>query len=304
MGLPGSSAAPAPALNVGAMSTKEKVAESLRRSIPLLPADAKNLVLAMVSPESLEIMAGTMTALAISQFFGVGEVADVVILLAGAYIAGKTAGDAAMELVSYATTVLEAKTSPDLDRAAQHFAKAVLLAGVATVSAFFLGKAGAAKAAKAAQGAAAEEGAAAAAGETPYARATKGLDLNVIKRIAIDAWKEPRKWPVKVFKIRPGQRIGDAVQVEGYITTEQSIAGASLRELERRMGFAPGYLGDGAAIVKLDRLPGSGEFDVRFYNNIDGGGVKPPNATFPRGPGYPQWELLQKIPARIIQIIK
>jgi hypothetical protein len=297
-----SGSAAGPALNVSAMSTTAKIEESLRRSIPLLPAEAKGLVLAMISPESLEIMAGTFVVLGVAQFFGVGEVADLIILLAGAAIVGKTAVDAAKELIAYATGVVAAQTSADLDTAAQHFAKAVMLVGVATVSALLLRKAAAGRAPKAAV---AEDGTAAAATtETPYARATKGLDLNVIKQLVIDAWKEPRKWPVKVFKLRPGQQIGDAVQVEGYVTTEQSIAGASLRELEQRMGFAPGYLGDGAAVVRLDRLPHPDEFDVRFYNNIDGGGVKPPNAGFPRGPGYPQWELLQKIPARIVQLVK
>jgi len=292
-----------PVLNVSAMSTTAKIEESLRRSIPLLPAGARDLVLAMISPESLKAMAATFAVLGVAQFFGVGEVADLVILLAGAAIVGKTAVDAAKELIDYATGIVDARSSADLDTAAQHFAKAVMLVGVATVSALLLRKAGAARAS---QGAVAEEGtgAAAAARETPYARATKGLDLNVIKKLVVDAWKEPRKWPVKVFKLGPGQRIGDAVQVDGYITTEQSVAGASLRELERRMGLAPGYLGDGAAVVRLDRLPNPTEFDVRFYNNIDGGGVKPPNAGFPRGPGYPQWELLQKIPARIVQVVK
>jgi hypothetical protein len=306
-GLPGANvpvAGPAaPALDVSAMSTTAKIEESLRRSIPLIPKEARNLVLAMISPESLETMAGTLVVMGVAQFFGVGEVADLVILLAGAVILGKTAVDAAQELIDYATGVVAARSPADLDTAAQHFAKAVMLVGVATVSALLLHKAGAARAAR---GAVAEEGtgAAAATRETPYARATKGLDLNVIKKLVVDAWKEPRKWPVKVFKLRPGQRIGDAVQVEGYITTEQSVAGASLRELERRLGFAPGYLGDGAAVVRLDRLPNSSEFDVRFYNNIDGGGVKPPNPDWPRGPGYPQWELLQKIPARIVQLVK
>jgi hypothetical protein len=293
----------APALNVGAMSTAAKIAESLRRSIPLLPKEAQNLVLAMISPESLETMAATIVVLGVAQFFGVGEVADLLILLAGAAILGKTAVDAAKELIAYATGVVAARSPADLDTAAQHFAKAVMLVGVATVSALLLHRAGAARAS---QAAVAEEGtgAAAAARETPYARATKGLDLNVIKKMVVDAWKEPRKWPVKVFKLRPGQEIGDLVQVEGYITSEQSVAGASLPELERRMGFAPGYLGDGAAVVRLDRLPNPAEFDVRFYNNIDGGGVKPPSLGWPRGPGYPQWELQQKIPAHIVRVVK
>lgn len=288
-----------PAIDVSGMSTTAKIEESLRRAMPLLPSEAQGLVLALISPESLATMAATIAVLGVAQFFGVGEVADLVVLLAGAVILGKTAVDAATELIEYATGVMAARSPADLDAAAQHFAKAVILVGITTVSALLLHKA---TSARVSQGAIAEEGVGAA--ETPYARATKSLDLNVIKKMVVEAWKEPRKWPVKVFKLRPGQRLGDAVQVEGYITTEQSVAGASLRELERRMGFAPGYLGDGAAIVRLDRLPNSSEFDVRFYNNIDGGGVKPANPQWPRGPGYPQWELLQQVPARIIRLVR
>ena len=97
--------------------------------------------------------------------------------------------------------------------------------------------------------------------------------------------------------------MGDVVEASGYITTEQSVAGASLRELERRLGFARGYLGDSAAIVRLERLPEPAEFDLRFYNNIHGGGVSPPNPNYPLGPGYPQWQLLRGIRARIVRVV-
>jgi hypothetical protein len=148
-----------------------------------------------------------------------------------------------------------------------------------------------------------ERAAVRAVNETPYAQAVRTLDFSVIKTIVIQTWSQPRKWPVKVFKRRAGQKVGDSVEVDGFITTEQSAAGASLRELETRMGFASGYLGDSAAICRLDRLPTAPEFDLRFYNNIHGGGVRPPDPRFPLGPGYPQWELLRKIPAHITQIL-
>jgi hypothetical protein len=148
-----------------------------------------------------------------------------------------------------------------------------------------------------------ERAAVRAVNETPYAQAVRTLDFTIIKTIVIETWSQPRKWPVKVFKLRAGQEVGDSVKVDGFITSEQSAAGASLRELETRMGFASGYLGDSAAICRLDRLPMAPEFDLRFYNNIHGGGVRPPDPQFPLGPGYPQWELLRKIPAHITQII-
>ncbi|MGB6746184.1 MAG: hypothetical protein WBE38_21215 [Terracidiphilus sp.] len=247
-------------------------------------------------------IATTLAVWATSQLIGVGELADLVFLLASAVILGRTALDTGKELLLFSSAIMQARTSNDLDTAAKHFARAVTLAGFTTISAVLLRRA---TPATAPEGVAVEtEGLAAnAVNETPYARTVKTLDLKVIKKIVVDTWKQPRKWPVKVFKLRPGQGVGDAVEVDGYITTEQSVAGASLREVERRMGFKPGYLGDAAAIVRLDRLPMSPEFDLRFYNNIHGGGVKPPDPRFPLGPGYPQWELLQKVPARITRII-
>jgi hypothetical protein len=289
-------------LDVGAMSITARVEESLRRSVPMVPLASQELVRGLLSPKAVSEMAITITVWATSQLIGAGEVADLVLLLAGYVMLGKTALDAGKELVAFGSVIGRARVSQDLDVAARHFANAVMLAGVTTISAVLLRKAGVRRTSESLAGKA-EGTTVKAVGETPYQQAVKTLDLKVIKKIVVEAWQQPRKWPVKVFALRAGQKLGDAVAVDGYITTEQSIAGASLRELERRMGLEPGYLGNSAAIVRLDRLPTASEFDLRFYNNIHGGGVKPPNPRFPLGPGYPQWELLQKVPGRITQVI-
>lgn len=291
-----------PVVDVASMSISARVEESLRRSIRMMPTEGQELARALSSPKALAEIATTLTAWAASQLIGIGEVADLVLLLASSVMLGRTALDTGKELLAFGKVIIQAHASNDLDTAAEHFARAVMLAGVTTVSAVLLRRAGAARAPEGAV-VNTEQAAVRAVNETPYAHAAKTLDLNVIKKVVVEVWQQPRKWPVKVFKLRSGQRVGESVFVEGYITTEQSVAGASLRELERRMGFAPGYLGDSAAIVRLDRLPMTSEFDVRFYNNIHGGGVKVPDPRFPLGPGYPQWELLQKIPARIAHII-
>jgi hypothetical protein len=290
------------------MSIPERIKESILRSLPLIPSEARELAKALVTPKALAEIAATLIIWGASQLIGIGEVADLVLLVVGYVMLGKTALAASKELLAYGEALTEAETSADLDIAAQHFARAVTLIGVTAVTAILLrraGRAGSAEGAatKSEAAAATESTAAKAADETLYARAARTLDIKLIKRLVIDAWKQPRKWPVKVFKIKPGQRIGDAVEVGGYFTTEQSVAGATLRELERRLGFKPGYLGDSAAIVKLERLPKEAEFDLRFYNNIHGGGIEPPNPCYPLGPGYPQWQLFGKIPAHIVKII-
>lgn len=291
---------PAPALDVASMGLAAKLAEAVRRSIPLLPDDAKEMALALVSPDGLKLMAGTTAFWIASHAFGIGEAADLILLLAGVAMLGKAAVDAAKILYAFATTASGAASEADLDLAANYFAKAVVLIGITTVSALLLRRAAGPKLPKPAAAAAL----APVTDGTLYARTATTLNIAVIKNLVVEAWSNPGKWPVKVFKIRPGQSVGAAVDAQGYITTENAVAGAGLRELERRLGFESGYLGDAAAVVRLKRLPNPGEFELRFYNNVHGGGVGPANARYPLGPGYPQWELTSQVPATIVKIIK
>jgi hypothetical protein len=284
-------------MNVAAMSIPEKLGESIRRSIPLLPDEAKALVMALLSPSSLETIAATTAIWIASHAIGIGELADLILLLGGFAMVGKSALEAGKALLVFATTASQAKSEGDLNVAAEAFAKAVILVGVTTVTAVLLRKsAGPNKSVPKPNRAAIEEG-------TLYERTVPKLNLKVLKQLVIDGWKQPGKWPVKVFKLRPGQKVGDLLEVKGYVTTENAVAGAGLRELERRLGFASGYLGDSAVVVRLGRLPDSAEFDLRFYNNVNGGGVLPPNPTYPIGPGYPQWELNSQVPGTIVKIV-
>lgn len=46
--------------NVALMRNDEKVAEAMRRSLPLLPAEARNQVLALLEPSSIAIVSATL----------------------------------------------------------------------------------------------------------------------------------------------------------------------------------------------------------------------------------------------------
>jgi hypothetical protein len=48
--------------------------------------------------------------------------------------------------------------------------------------------------------------------------------------------------------------------VTGYFTVERNLVGATLRELESKLGFRPGRLSQGARILLLLRQPTVGEF--------------------------------------------
>jgi hypothetical protein len=117
-----------------------RVAEAMRRSIPLLPAEAGNAVQALVSPESLLTITGTLTLWAGAHFFGVGEIADIILLVLGGLFLGKGIIDLADELWQFANLTILGSTDREIDEAAKHFAKAVMLAGVDIISAILLRK--------------------------------------------------------------------------------------------------------------------------------------------------------------------
>jgi hypothetical protein len=125
-------------LRCGHMSAQDKIGEAIQRSVPMLPAEARYQVQAMLSPKSLAIVAGTLTVWAGSHFFGVGEIIDIILLVAGFAVLGFSVFNGAQELYNFATTAVKAQTQADLDRAAHHFASAVNILGISVISAVLL----------------------------------------------------------------------------------------------------------------------------------------------------------------------
>jgi hypothetical protein len=60
--------------------------------------------------------------------------------------------------------------------------------------------------------------------------------------------------------------IGDVTKVAGYITQDKFLAGRSLEEIERYLGFHKGRLAQGASFIKLARLPKIDEFELAAYS--------------------------------------
>jgi hypothetical protein len=126
------------AVPIANWSDTDKVEEALRRSPQYMPADLGQQFEALLSPTNLAIMVGTLVVWAGSHFFGVGEVADVLLLVVGAFTIGWSIGDVAKDLYAFADTAVHARSDQDLDRAAQAFARAVVQAGITTVIALLL----------------------------------------------------------------------------------------------------------------------------------------------------------------------
>lgn len=127
-----------PEVSVLRMSKVEKITESMRRSLPHLPLEARNIVEGMLRPETMAIVAGTLTVWAGSHFFGVGEIVDIVLLGVGVAALGFAVFEGAGELYEFGSTALGASSSAQLDEAGQHFARAVTLLGISTVQALLL----------------------------------------------------------------------------------------------------------------------------------------------------------------------
>jgi hypothetical protein len=124
--------------NVAVMRNDEKLAEAIRRSVPLLPAVLRDQVLALLEPASIAIMTSTTLLWAGSHLVGVGEIVDVALLIVGLGLLGTTALSGAKELGTFAVGVAQARTDVDLDQAAAHFAQAVSILGISLVSALLL----------------------------------------------------------------------------------------------------------------------------------------------------------------------
>ena len=62
--------------------------------------------------------------------------------------------------------------------------------------------------------------------------------------------------------------VGDIVSVSGCITKEKFIAGRTLVEIEKILGFHGGRLTGGIAVVALSELPGMDQFDLAAYSTV------------------------------------
>ena len=58
------------------------------------------------------------------------------------------------------------------------------------------------------------------------------------------------------------------MKAKGCFTQDKFLAGRTLREIEKRLGFQEGRLSKGGIVVALIQLPQKGEFRVAGYTNV------------------------------------
>lgn len=112
------------------LSVGDKLVEAAKRATPLLPQEMQAEFASLFSPSAIAVTAGVLTAWAASHLIGVGEAADIVVLLVGIGTIGWQAVGAARDLWNYVVIASEAKSDADLNLAASHLAHAVAVIGV------------------------------------------------------------------------------------------------------------------------------------------------------------------------------
>lgn len=125
-------------VNVAAMSSTDKIGDAMLRAVPKLPGETGAALKAILTPQNLAIMAGVIVVWAGSHVVGIGAIVDVILLGAGVIALGWSVFDGAEELYSFAKIAVSAKSETDLETASDHFAKAVLILGVAVIQAVLL----------------------------------------------------------------------------------------------------------------------------------------------------------------------
>ena len=126
--------------NVSALTREDKVEQSIWRGVKLLPGDVRAELMSFLTPKSISIMVGTLVALAVAQAFGIGELADALLLIAGIGFCGWGAVDGCRDLYHFVRTAMAARSEQDLDQAGSYFASAVVKIGVTALMAFLLKK--------------------------------------------------------------------------------------------------------------------------------------------------------------------
>lgn len=131
---------------------------------------------------------------------------------------------------------------------------------------------------------------------------TSGSEI-VLKRQVISYWEQSAlNRPVKISRIIRDPELW----AEGYFTSYKFIAGRTLPEIERILGFNSRYLIAGAYFYEFSRLPYVEEFELKGYSQCPDGSPWTAMSGYPAGAGAPQWKIkkFHYIPVRLLAIVE
>jgi hypothetical protein len=125
---------------VASWSFEKRLGVVLQQALPKLGPEAEKELRAFLNPTSLANMAGVLGAWVASHAFGIGELIDILVMVLGAAAIGFAVFEAIDHLYDFAVGTYRATSTHDLERAADHFAKAVTILGIqATLAILFRG---------------------------------------------------------------------------------------------------------------------------------------------------------------------
>jgi hypothetical protein len=102
-------------------------------TLPKLGPEARGQLESLINPASLKIIAGVIGAWVIGHAFGVGEVIDAVVFVAGAAAVGMAVFSGIDELFLFAKLTWRSGTDADLSDASAHLARAIAILGIQVV---------------------------------------------------------------------------------------------------------------------------------------------------------------------------
>ncbi len=117
--------------SVEQMRLEDRFERVLHLTAPKLPGEIREEFVAILTPTNITIIVGVLVAWAVSHSYGVGFIADFILLAGGIILLGWQVFSAAGDLYNCVKITWSAKTMADLDLAATHLANFIAVVGVA-----------------------------------------------------------------------------------------------------------------------------------------------------------------------------
>ncbi|MCS7469321.1 hypothetical protein NZK35_21940 [Stieleria sp. ICT_E10.1] len=116
---------------VEVMSLDDRFVKVLHLTVPKLPAEIQEEFAAMLSPASIGIIVGVLVVWAGSHYFGIGFIADALLLIVGLGFLGWQVWSVGNDFVAFVELTYSARTEADLEKASKHLANFLAVVGVA-----------------------------------------------------------------------------------------------------------------------------------------------------------------------------
>ena len=117
--------------DVSAWRLEDRFINVLQRTGPKLPDEIREEFMALLQPQALAMIVAVLVVWAASHAFGIGFVADVILLAVGAAFLGYQIWSVADDFAEFMKKTYYAKTDTDLEQASRHLANFIAVVGVA-----------------------------------------------------------------------------------------------------------------------------------------------------------------------------